>query len=487
MTVKQALTFLLLLPVLLASSQTFGNLDFETTCSDSKTSLCHWDVSWDYQITACTTAQTNRGQSLLISSQEEAGIGYVEQTAQIETPSSLKMITFTGKIKTRDVQGKGAGVTINTLDTAGNYLFVNDLEKEGHDLYTGTLDWQNFSLRTVVDAATATVKIGGILYGKGQVWFDDFHIEITPLEQQQPSEVAQTYIDQVCKIIAQHSIRRDSIDLAKLKAQALKVAGPAGTFADCHLAVRHLISGLGDHHSFLMPLETYNSWSDSKDTPGSIPLPTHRPIQDFAYLSIPGFHSGDEELKIAYADRIQAALRHYDQQNIDGWIIDLRPNNGGNMEPMLAGLGPLFSAKTVGYLVDVDGKREPWGYKKKAPFCGSYTGTPATNPVKLKNKNLPMAVLIGPQTGSSGEIVVLSFVGNKNTRLFGQPTWGISTGNGDFELPDGARLFLTSTIMADRTGKLYGGKVYPDELVKPGKEGGDPVLERALEWLTRNQ
>jgi hypothetical protein len=57
---------------------------------------------------------------------------------------------------------------------------------------------------------------------------------------------------------------------------------------------------------------------------------------------------------------------------------------------------------------------------------------------------------------------------------------------------DGAMLFVTNAIFADRRGTLYGGKLTPDELVAdspdeladpPPQLLGDPAVTAALSWL----
>ena len=102
------------------------------------------------------------------------------------------------------------------------------------------------------------------------------------------------------------------------------------------------------------------------------------------------------------------------------------------------------------------------------------------------NKKLPIAVLTGNQTGSSGEAVVISFIGNEKTRFFGQPTWGLTTGNGSFDLIDGANIHLASTIMADRNGKKYYGSIQPDEIItEESKTSEDIVLQTAIAWIKR--
>jgi carboxyl-terminal processing protease len=105
------------------------------------------------------------------------------------------------------------------------------------------------------------------------------------------------------------------------------------------------------------------------------------------------------------------------------------------------------------------------------------------NPYHMREEGAPVAVLMGPGTGSSGEVTALSFVGRPFTRHFGQPTAGYTKGNEDFMLPDGSRFFIASVVSTDRTGKAYPDRIFPDEEIAPGTSGTDPVLERAKQWL----
>jgi hypothetical protein len=91
--------------------------------------------------------------------------------------------------------------------------------------------------------------------------------------------------------------------------------------------------------------------------------------------------------------------------------------------------------------------------------------------------------LTGPRTASSGEAVTIAFRGRPRTRSFGLPTAGLSTSNGTFPLPDGAALLLTTAIEADRTGRRYGDKIEPDQLVENDPTKGDPAIEAATQWL----
>ena len=102
-----------------------------------------------------------------------------------------------------------------------------------------------------------------------------------------------------------------------------------------------------------------------------------------------------------------------------------------------------------------------------------------------------MAVLTSHITTSSGEFVTLAFQGRPGTRRFGEPTFGVPTGNGIEDLSDGAVLLLTEALAADRTGLTYNGPILPDQFVKIdwtqfGTEH-DPVLKAAYYWLLQQE
>jgi C-terminal processing protease CtpA/Prc len=83
-------------------------------------------------------------------------------------------------------------------------------------------------------------------------------------------------------------------------------------------------------------------------------------------------------------------------------------------------------------------------------------------------------------TASSGETVLVSFIGETNTKTIGQPSRGSTTCNELFPLSDGAQLLLTVSVYADRNKKPYYGRIEPDISVDRGKE-----LESALNWIYR--
>ncbi|MCQ3930772.1 MAG: hypothetical protein DPW16_09970 [Chloroflexi bacterium] len=180
------------------------------------------------------------------------------------------------------------------------------------------------------------------------------------------------------------------------------------------------------------------------------------------------------------------AIRNANEPPVCGWIVDLRQNSGGNSWPMLVGVGPILGEGEVGGFVDNKGNMTTWVYAEGQALLN---GIPIENTFYPLDPmpNLPVAVLTSSFTGSAGEMVLVAFVGRPNTRRFGEPSAGLTTGNNGIELSDGAFLNLAQVFMMDRNGNIYDGPIDPDELVaidwaNYGTES-DPVIQAALTWL----
>ena len=222
--------------------------------------------------------------------------------------------------------------------------------------------------------------------------------------------------------------------------------------------------------------------------PAACPLATdpraRRLAPGIAYLELPEM-SGTADQAAAYAAAAQRRIRELDRGDTRGWVVDLRRNGGGNMWPMLAGIGPLAGEGALGSFVYPD-RVERWGYRAGRAFLGRQAMALVDDPYAPGHPP-PVAVLTSRLTASSGEFVLLAFRGRPRARSFGEPTAGKPTANDDVILRDGAGLLLTAALGADRTGRAYDGAVVPDQLVAADwtRLGGpgDPVLHAALGWL----
>lgn len=205
------------------------------------------------------------------------------------------------------------------------------------------------------------------------------------------------------------------------------------------------------------------------------------------YLELPAI-VGDDAAVRAYAATAQRLIRELDQGGARRWVVDLRRNGGGNMWPMLAGVGPLLGEGELGAFA-YSGRKDPWSYRAGRALLLERVLAQVDEPYELARPSPPVAVLASRLTGSSGELTLLAFRGRPHTRTFGEPTAGIPTCNDNEELPDGAVLYLTVALGADRTGRTYDGPVAPDEPVAADwtllGSDADPVLRAAVAWLRR--
>lgn len=293
--------------------------------------------------------------------------------------------------------------------------------------------------------------------------------------------VAHQYLLDALDVVEFNSVRRYEIDWTAFRGESLAEAAGAMTIAEIHPVIESALERIGDGHSFFRPPVSTAPPAEGDDPSAAL-------LGDVGYLEVPAFSGGG-------ADGDDLALQYH--RLIEGvdtlpsatcrWVVDLRGNTGGNMWPMIAGVGPILGQDTVGFFVDPDSVRKSWVYTDGQARLGA-AAINAAAPAYVPPSPLPhVAVLTDSLTASSGEAVAVAFRGRPGTRSFGAATWGLSTANAPFLLSDGAVIFLTVSTMADRSGAIYGGTLGPDEAVS-GEKTGDPqtdaVLGAALQWLS---
>lgn len=215
------------------------------------------------------------------------------------------------------------------------------------------------------------------------------------------------------------------------------------------------------------------------------------------YIRVPYLVSTDPATMAEFAQALVGVQRQMAGDDAKAWVIDIRGNVGGNMWPMLAGLTGILGEGAMGTTVAPDGKRLTWGVSPGFAWANSEDQIVFGDEslIAPDTSRWKVAVLTDQRTASSGESVTISFKGRNDTRSFGDPTRGLSTANTLVPLSNGAILAITTSVMVDRNGQTYGGPVVPDEifgLPAPTREDKhpsevekpDPVLDRALEWLS---
>ena len=296
---------------------------------------------------------------------------------------------------------------------------------------------------------------------------------------------AENYLAGALDIMERNALHRESIDWGAVRAEAFRRAAAASSPAETYDAIRWALSQLKDGHSFLDPPDRGHTAivTGQYDREATVPN-GHLRVDRIAYLRVPGFR-GSPRFAARYADALQECIAQLDESGPVGWMVDLTDNGGGNMWPMLAGLGPLLGEGPLGSFRFPAQPPAIWSYRAGRALLDDVPLANTTNACySLRDPAGPVALLSSRRTASSGEAVLIAFVGRAGARRFGTPTRGLTTANDDFALPDGATLYLTVATFADRLGRVYGQAIEPDCLCD---ESGDQIQASAARWIQRQR
>jgi C-terminal processing protease CtpA/Prc len=293
------------------------------------------------------------------------------------------------------------------------------------------------------------------------------------------SSEAMVYLEEAIGFMEKNSVKRGQIDWNHFRRQVHERAKGAITPAQTYGAIQYGISLLGDRHSFFLSASQIASLFEGVDS--SINGIRGELIgSQIGYVSLSRYISQSEEARRAYANKVQDIIRGLDEGGLQRWIVDLRSNSGGNMWPMIVGIGPLLGDGHAGAFTFEKSFELKWYYEKGAARAGEEIGCSIDPYYQLKDSSPYVAILIGPSTASSGEAVAISFSGMDRARTFGQPTMGLTTANHYFRLPDGAGLLIAASYFSDRLGQVYNEGVTPQTLAF----GSDDIaMKSAIEWL----
>lgn len=295
-----------------------------------------------------------------------------------------------------------------------------------------------------------------------------------------PPSFSETYIRQALDSIAIYSIDRDRYNLDSLEAIVVQSTPDSATLPEIHEQLENAIRII-DPHSYLIPHETYKRMEagDPALLESAYPFIGKMLEGRYALVSLDGFSGVDSVSSDRYADSLQRVLNGLYNQHPKGWIIDLRKNSGGWIYPMLAGLGPLLGEGVKAHEVSVTGEVTDYYYMKYDSLADTLDYLLISDSAYVFEQVLPTVVLIGPETGSAGELLTLAFRGNPKTILMGKPTYGASTDVHGFFMPDSAWVCVAHGIMTDRYKIGDGGSIQPEVMEE------DPVqlFEQAIGWI----
>ncbi|MHB1058805.1 MAG: S41 family peptidase [Rhodanobacter sp.] len=436
----------------------------------------HAQVAWrvtgsgahDYQVTGSGDPASGQGATVALRSGHAGAGKFGASVASLDAaPYRGHTVMLSADLATRDV-AKSSLIWLRADGPNGKLAFANS----GFMPVTGTTSASHREVRIDVPTAATKLLIGTTLEGNGEVIASG--MRLTQVASSPSASIApERVLDAAIRLVRARALRAADVDWNSVEPKVRAMANGAKVPSDVYPAIRALLAALGDHHSLFM--EPWRSHQQQiRGGPSAAPVVALK--QDgIGYIVMPGYNGMDPAARKAFVTAMVDAIGNIAPQARRGWIVDLRDDTGGSMLPMLAGLRPLLGERPVGSFRNNKGNLFP--FSAASPLdAGLPTGPDL--------QQLPVAVITGPRTASSGEVVAVAFRGRPATRSFGQPTAGLSTGNAGLRLPDGSTIFLTESVDVDRDGHAYGGKLLPDEPVAAsGDAAHDAPLAAAMSWL----
>jgi C-terminal processing protease CtpA/Prc len=486
------MVLLALAPLAIAGAQ--QNLSFEIV--DAGTSVPQgWNLPRTggaaLHVTVDSSVASEGSRSLQIARLGEGGVARVTQRLTLQegavTPSAVMRVRLTGHVRAKDLASGEAALWLR-VDGPRGFLAVDS--RGAPEAPASAQGWQQLTIQAPLPSDAREISFGAQLRSVGTAWFDAFELEMLDAKTlPPPSAAARHYVEAALDIMQEHSLRTREIEWPVFRAATIDQARGAETAADAHLALRYALRNLGDYHSYLVTPQTAKALSVSPvanaRTGRSVVEPRGTALEGgLAYLSVPGFAGGTALQQVAFADRLQGLIRELEPAAACGWIVDLRDNGGGNLWPMLAGVGPLLGDGEVGASVYSDGRRVPFWYRDGKVGFGDYVQLRVSGASHRLMQGSPrIAVLIGPETASSGEVLAMALRARDGAATFGGPTRGLPTGNRTFPLADGAALVLTVAATSDPVGRVLRGVIEPDQAVALGSADEAAASDAARAWL----
>lgn len=183
------------------------------------------------------------------------------------------------------------------------------------------------------------------------------------------------------------------------------------------------------------------------------------------YLAIAAFDT-------VTAKQYEEALRDLINQGMEGLVIDIRNNPGGDLDAVCQMLDLILPEGLIVYTEDKDGKKKEYKSDKEDIL------------------DIPMAVLVNGNSASASEIFAGAIQDYGEGVIVGTQTYGKGVVQSIFMLKDGSSVKLTVSEYFTPKGKTINGKgITPDVKVEYKYDEKNPTadnqLEKALEVLEK--
>lgn len=315
------------------------------------------------------------------------------------------------------------------------------------------------------------------------------------------SQQKETHFNPIVLRAKETSLYADQVDWEKVNSEFIKLTKGKEKVDALKPGLQYLINSLGDKHAqFRSPKDhsiivSYTGTIKGKDDRNSEYINTvindvsakfsyQLLDNEIGYLKVVSIGPGDVKEQ---ADFIRKGVIDLKTKQVDKWIIDLRDNGGGNMEPMMSGLAPLIGEGFVAGAINIKNEIRPYTIENGQFSNYGRLACEMSNHPKISPSE-KVVVLLSRYTVSSGELVAVAFKGRENTKFIGEETGGYTTGNGYDKINDDLIMIISQDVFIDRNKIKYDKKVGVDEYIEFQHDvarENDNQMNAAIAWLTK--
>lgn len=301
-------------------------------------------------------------------------------------------------------------------------------------------------------------------------------------------------LDSTIKIMKINSVNSKLVDWEKIKDSAFKAAKGINDPYQLGSVIRYLYQSVDDFHGAFYYKDSIFQWQKFKNPVSDSIMNEWRKGprirtnlfgDQIAYLRIPSILAGSIEEFSQKAQALNDSLCILLNKSPKGLILDLRLNGGGAMHPMILGVQNLLPSGKVGEFHT--NRKEDWILEDNKFTVDTLVLATIVPKCMINAQGLPIVILTSSQTASSGEFLIMTFMGRPRTVLLGERTAGYVTVNNGYQVSDYAFMNLAIGYGADRQGLLYKEAIKPSILVV-GPDSfnnleNDLKVQEAIRWL----
>ncbi len=158
------------------------------------------------------------------------------------------------------------------------------------------------------------------------------------------------HLNELLRLMEAEAANARRVDWARARTDVFTAAGAAQSIPDAYPAIAVALDRLDDFESYYLGSDgrLVGPSPETACQPGLTETPSLPATVGYVQLNgCPCQGAAADQ----YAESVQQAIRAADKPGLVGWIVDLREDRGGNMWPMIAGLGPILGQGIIGWII----------------------------------------------------------------------------------------------------------------------------------------